>query len=72
MLSLLALASALPAEPPRVSVVPTQQARASVRIVAAKPIHFAEVERTSPEKLRTTQRRHADGTIETVRLLEFE
>ena len=51
---------------------PVTQARAVVRIVAAARLRFAEIERTSPETLREARVRAPDGSVETVRLVEFE
>ena len=51
---------------------PRRQATATVRIVSTQPLHFAEIERTEPERLRTTAIRGRDGQPEPARLYEYQ
>ena len=53
-------------------ILPDRQARATVRIVRAEPVNFAEIERQRPELLRSTVLRTANGTPEPARLLEYQ
>ena len=52
--------------------VPDRQGRATVRIIRADPIKFAEIERLRPELLRSTIIRTRDGKPEAARLLEYQ
>ena len=51
---------------------PSRQARATVRIVRAEPLHFAELEREQPNELRVSLIRSRDGTREPIRLYEYQ
>jgi hypothetical protein len=72
----LALASAplaVPLEPvePQ-AAVPERQARATVTILSAAKLRFADIERDQPKSLRETAVRGADGSIEVLKLVEFQ
>ena len=58
--------------PPKPAVIPSLQAKASVRIVRAMPIRFQEIERQAPAALRRTVVRTSDGELREARLLEFQ
>ena len=51
---------------------PSRQATATVRIIRAKPLHFADIERQEPGALRVSLTRPRDGTREPVRLYEYQ
>ena len=51
---------------------PQRQAQATVTILASAELRFSQIEATDPKTLRETSVRGADGTIETVRLIEFQ
>jgi hypothetical protein len=73
--SLASVAAALAAPLERIEpqvVVPERQARAIVTILAGAPLRFSEIERERPLELRESRVRGADGSIETVRLVEFQ
>lgn len=72
MLLLAALALTATPPGPAASAPPPRQARASVRIVRASPIHFEDVERRSPTSFREAIVRSADGESVKARLIEFE
>ena len=65
---LVALAAALPLAP----VSPGRQARAMVTIVPSASLRFAEIEKARPKALRESRVRSANGSQQTVRLVEFE
>ena len=72
----LALASttlAVPLEPvePQ-AAVPVRQARATVTILSAASLRFADIEREQPKLLRETVVRSADGSVEVLKLVEFQ
>jgi len=70
---LLAAAIALAtAAVPAQSVESRRQATATVRIVRAQPLNFAELERSQPKSLRPTVIRGRDGQPESIRLVEFQ
>lgn len=54
------------------TVAPERQARAVVTILSGAPLRFSEIEREHPEMLRESRVRAADGSVETVKLVEFE
>ena len=60
--------AAMPAQP----AAPRRQATATVRIVRAQPLNFAEIERSQPKTLRSSVIRGRDGQRETARLVEFQ
>ena len=66
--ALAALAAAMPPAP----VSPGRQAQATVTILSSASLRFAEIEKARPEALRETRVRTADGSLQTVRLVEFE
>ena len=72
----LALASATLAVPlERVepqAAVPVRQARATVTILPAARLRFADIERDQPKSLRETVVRAADGFEEVLKLVEFQ
>ncbi len=72
----LALASATLAVPlERVephAAVPVRQARATVTILSAARLRFADIERDQPQSLRQTVVRAADGSVEVLKLVEFQ
>lgn len=72
LLALAALAAAAPPPPTAARAEPQRQARASVTILAAEPLRFAEIERTRPAILRDSQVVDADGNASPIRLVEFE
>ncbi len=71
MILLVATAAALAALP-AVDAGPSRQARATVRIVRAKPLHFAQIEREEPNILRVSLVRTRDGKREPIRLYEYQ
>ena len=73
--SLASVAAVLAAPLERVelqAVAPERQARAMVTILSGTPLRFSEIERERPRELRESRVRGADGSIETVRLVEFQ
>lgn len=64
--------AALAAAAPSVPASPERQARAMVTIVSSAALRFAEIEKSRPKALRETRVRSADGSLQTVRLVEFE
>jgi hypothetical protein len=60
--------AAVPAEPAK----PRRQATATVRIVRAHTLRFAEIERSQPKLLRSSVIRGRDGQPQAARLVEFE
>ena len=68
----LVAATAVQADVPKREAVPLRQARASVRLVRASPIHFEQIERQSPGALRKSVIRSPDGAVQEARLIEFE
>lgn len=53
-------------------VAPQRQARAMVTILSSAQLRFGEIDRDQPHMLRETRIRTADGSLETVRLVEFQ
>ena len=53
-------------------VSPGRQAQATVTILSSASLRFAEIEKSHPRALRETRVRAADGSVATVRLVEFE
>jgi hypothetical protein len=53
-------------------VAPERQARAMVTILSGAPLRFSEIERERPLELRESRVRGANGSIETVKLVEFQ
>lgn len=53
-------------------VSPERQARATVTILTSSTLRFAEIERTQPKSLRESRVRGADGTVEKIKLVEFQ
>ncbi len=49
-----------------------RQARATVTILPAARLHFSDIEREHPELLRESAARGADGSVEALRLVEFQ
>ena len=72
-LALASAALAVPLEPvePQ-AAVPVRQARATVTILSAARLRFAEIEREQPKSLRETVVRAADGSVEVLKLVEFQ
>lgn len=54
------------------AMAPARQARATVTILPAARLHFSDIERERPDRLRDRVVRAADGTAERLRLVEFE
>ena len=53
-------------------VSPERQAQATVTILSSASLRFSEIEKTHPDTLRESHVRGADGSKETVKLVEFE
>jgi hypothetical protein len=53
-------------------VPPQRQAQARVTILSSMRLRFSEIDRDRPEMLRETRVRTADGSVVTVRLVEFQ
>jgi hypothetical protein len=53
-------------------VAPQRQAEATVTILSSAQVRFTEIERDRPNILRETRVRAADGSVETVKLVEFQ
>jgi hypothetical protein len=51
---------------------PQRQAQAMVTILASAELHFSEIEKSHPKILRETRVRGANGSMETVKLVEFQ
>ena len=72
----LALASATLAVPLEAAepqaAVPVRQARATVTILSAASLRFADIERDQRQSLRKTVVRAADGSAEVIKLVEFQ
>ena len=51
---------------------PSRQATATVHIVRAKPLHFADIERQEPGALRVSLTRSREGKREPIRLYEYQ
>src|SRR5688500_16409220 len=54
------------------AAVPARQARATVTILSAARLRFADIEREQPKSLRETVVRAAVGSVEVIKLVEFE
>src|SRR6476619_3807428 len=52
-------------------VSPGRQAQATVTILPSASLRFTDIEKTHPKALRETHVHAADGSVETVRLVEF-
>ena len=52
--------------------LPERQAQAMVTIFASAELRFSEIDKTRPKALRETRVRGADGSMETVKLVEFQ
>jgi hypothetical protein len=73
MVIVVAAALAVTLEPQAPAPVsPGHQAQATVTILSSASLRFAEIERQHPKMLRETRVRAADGSVETVKLVEFE
>jgi len=70
----LSVAAIIPAQAsaPVRTVTAAPQATAMVRILPGAALHFAQIEKTAPERLRDTTIRAPDGTSEAARLVEFQ
>ncbi len=66
-----ALAATLVPQAPA-PVSPGRQAQATVTILTSAALRFSQIDKTDPRKLRETRVRSADGSVETLRLVEFE
>jgi hypothetical protein len=53
-------------------VSPGRQAQATVTILSSASLRFSEIEKSRTGKLREVRVRAKDGSVETVRLVEFE
>ena len=53
-------------------VSPGRQARATVTILTSAPLRFGEIERTRPNSLRESRVRNTDGSVDKVKLVEFQ
>ena len=51
---------------------PGRQAQATVTILASAALRFSEIDKNYPKKLRQTHVRATDGSVQTVKLVEFE
>ena len=54
------------------AAVPVRQARATVTILTAAKLRFTDIERDQPKSLRQTVIRAADGSVEVIKLVEFQ
>ena len=54
------------------AVAPERQAQATVTILPAVRLHFSEIERDQPERLRETVIRAVDGSTQRAKLVEFQ
>ena len=68
----LATSPAEPSAPQPQRVTAERQAVAIVRILPGAQLRFAEIEKSSPERLTDTRIRTADGSTEPARLVEFQ
>ncbi len=66
-----ALAVPLERAGPR-AAAPVRQARASVTILSAARLRFSEIEREQPQSLRPSVVRGPDGSLEVLKLVEFQ
>lgn len=66
-----ALAATLEPQAPA-PVSPERQAQATVTILSSAALRFSEIENTHPQSLRAARVRAADGSVATVKLVEFE
>ena len=66
-----ALAATLVPQAPA-PVSPGRQAQATVTILASAELRFSEIEKSHPKALRESRVRVADGSVQTIRLVEFE
>ena len=72
-LALATAALAVPLERAEPAIVaPVRQATATVTILRSEPLRFSEIERERPRMLRESVIRGADGSIEKLRLVEFQ
>lgn len=71
LLALAALAAAT-ADQPAARPGASAQATATIRVLSGSAIRFEEVEKDSPASLRDTQVRSSDGSLQTVRVVEFQ
>ncbi|WP_309662345.1 hypothetical protein [Sphingomonas sp.] len=71
IVALAALAATLVPQAPT-PVSPGRQAQATVTILASASLRFSDIARDHPKKLRETLIRAADGSVQTVKLVEFE
>ena len=53
-------------------VSPGRQAQATVTILSPSSLRFSEIEKSHPKKLRESRFRGADGSVQTIKLVEFE
>ncbi len=73
--SLALAAAALAAPLERVepqAVAPVRQARATVTILPAARLRFSDIERHQPRLLRESVVRGGDGSVEVLKLVEFQ
>ena len=54
------------------AAAPVRQAQATVTILIFAPLRFAEIERDQPKTLRASTARGSDGSVERLKLVEFE
>ena len=54
------------------AVVPLRQAQATVTILPAARLRFSDIERDQPQSLRASVVRAADGSVEVLKLVEFQ
>ena len=54
------------------AAAPVRQARATVTILPAARLRFADIERDQPKSLRRSVVRDADGSMEALKLVEFQ
>ena len=72
LIASLAIASAAAAQPAP-QPAPTQaRAQATIRIISAAQLRFGEIEKSSPELLRSSLIRSADGIPQRAKLVEFQ
>jgi hypothetical protein len=53
-------------------VAPQRQAQATVTILSNAQVRFSEIERDRPRAMRQSVVRGPDGSVETVKLVEFQ
>ena len=63
-------ATRVPQAPAPVS--PARQAQATVTILTRAALRFAQIEKSDAKKLRQSRVRDRDGSVTTVKLVEFE